>query len=84
MAAANPQLAAAEANLKMLEMRYTDNFPDVIAAKQQIEALKGLPSTSASVGPSGDPVGQEQIALKLAETKGTIAALQRQIALLKT
>ncbi len=83
VAAANPQLAAAEANLKMLEMRYTDNFPDVIAAKQQIEALKGLPSTSASVGPSGDPVGQEQIALKLAETKGTIAALQRQIALLK-
>ena len=82
-AAANPRLAEAEANLKMLQMRYTDNFPDVIAAKQQIEALKSLPSTSASVGPSGNPIGQEQIALKLAETKGTIAALQRQIALLK-
>lgn len=84
MAASNPKLAEAEANLKMLQMRYTDTFPDVVAAKQQIAALKSMPTAdSPLLGPSGDPVGREQIALKLAETKGTIAALQRQIALLK-
>lgn len=84
MAAANPKLAEAEANLRMLQMRYTDNFPDVVAAKQQIAALKAAPAESPMVGPNGNPVGREQIALKLAETKGTIAALQRQIAVLKT
>lgn len=83
VAASNPKLAEAEANLKMLQMRYTDSFPDVVAARQQIEALKSLPSGGGSLGPSGDSIGHEQIALKLAETKGTIAALQRQIALLK-
>ncbi len=69
---------------RVLQMRYTDNFPDVVAAKQQIAALRARPAEGPMVGPNGDPAGQEQIALKLAETKGTIAALQRQIAMLKS
>ena len=82
-AAANPELAAAEARLRMLEMRYTPNFPDVIAAKQEVEALKAAPSPAAVSGTERAATVDGQLLLSLAQANGEIAALQRQISYLK-
>jgi len=81
---ANPQLAAAEAKLRMLEMRYTDTFPDVLAAKQEVEALRASPSVAASTAQALAANTNDQIQVKLAETNGEIASIQRQLTDLKT
>ena len=82
-AAANPELTAAEARLRMLEMRYTPSFPDVVAAKQEVQALKAAPGPAASSGPESAGPADGQLLLSLAQTNGEIAALQRQVAYLK-
>jgi polysaccharide chain length determinant protein (PEP-CTERM system associated) len=82
-AAANPELAAAEARLRILEMRYTPNFPDVVAARQEVDALKAAPSPAVGGAPELTGTTDGQLLLNLAQTNGEIAALQRQIAFLK-
>jgi polysaccharide chain length determinant protein (PEP-CTERM system associated) len=82
-AAANPELAAAEARLRLLEMRYTHNFPDVVAARQEVAALKAAPSPVAGAAPELAGTVDGQLLLSLAQSNGEIAALQRQISYLK-
>ncbi|MBV8456674.1 MAG: hypothetical protein JO122_08670 [Acetobacteraceae bacterium] len=81
--AANPELAAAEARLRILEMRYTSNFPDVVAARQEVEALKAAPSPAVGGASELTGAADGQLLLNLAQTNGEIAALQRQIAFSK-
>ncbi len=80
---ADPKLAEAEARLRVLRMRYTDSFPDVVAARQEIDALRASPSSAAAVARANAGNAQDQIQLKLAETNGQMASAQQQLAQLK-
>jgi polysaccharide chain length determinant protein (PEP-CTERM system associated) len=48
LAARDPRVEAAQAELDDLLLRYTDNHPDVIAARKRLEALKVTAATAAS------------------------------------
>jgi uncharacterized protein involved in exopolysaccharide biosynthesis len=55
----NQQIAAAEAALATAQATYSDNHPDVIAAKERLKSLRqSLPETAE---PTNDPAVQEQI-----------------------
>ena len=84
----NLQLAEAQRRLAELRLRFTDQHPEVIAARQLVESLKSAPvrSDGGSV-PRADgrrtrgtpnPVYQ-QLKLQTFENQGTIASLERQI-----
>ena len=87
--AANPRLLDAERRLDELRLKYTDNAPEVIAAKQMLELIKSgkLPDDTGTAGrPAGsrlrgylNPV-HEQLKLQVFEADSAIAQLQRQIA----
>jgi predicted nucleic acid-binding Zn-ribbon protein len=64
------QLAAAKKKLEDLRARYTDEYPDVQAVKEQIADLeKDLAATSAAPAPTGQPrldaIAKESGALRL-------------------
>jgi len=48
--AGNAQLAEAEQHLRELQLKYTEQHPDVIAAKQRLEALKAAGTAVSSPG----------------------------------
>lgn len=79
-------LAAAERHLRELQLRYTDEFPDVIAARRLIAMLKAHPEATAQVPAAGgrsrgvpNPL-YEQLRVRLLDTQATIASLERQVA----
>jgi polysaccharide chain length determinant protein (PEP-CTERM system associated) len=88
----NPLLLDAERHLAELRLKYTDQHPDVIAAKHLLEQVRagaiGGPSTGgpAPVRPAGaghprslpNPV-HEQLTLQLYEADSLVATLKRQI-----
>jgi polysaccharide chain length determinant protein (PEP-CTERM system associated) len=83
----NPQLAEAQRHLAELRLRFTDQHPDVIAARQLVESLKSAPASSDSGGPrtvtghtrgTPNPVYQ-QLKLQMFDSQATIASLQREI-----
>ena len=87
----NPRIAEAERQLDELRLKYTDSYPDVIAQKNLIEALKsgkiGGPAVSA---PRSAPTAArsksvpnpvyEQLKIRMVENDSVIASLQRQVA----
>ena len=84
-------LLDAERRLAELRLKYTDNHPDVIAARQMVEQLKSgpladsaaaaAPRAPATPRPRGipNPV-HEQLKLQMLDADSQIATLQRQIA----
>ena len=82
----HPQLAEAERHLAELRLRYTDQHPEVIAARQFIASLRAGGTDGA--GPrtvTGHTRGvantvHEHLKLQLFDNQGTIASLERQIA----
>jgi polysaccharide chain length determinant protein (PEP-CTERM system associated) len=74
-------LRDAEARLRELQQTYTDAYPEVIAAKRDIAALKKMDSGPAAVtGAKSEPNPvYEQLKLRLVETDALIESLQRQI-----
>jgi polysaccharide chain length determinant protein (PEP-CTERM system associated) len=73
-----------EEKLAELRTRYTEQHPDVVAARRVLEALKSAPRSSSNA-PGGGPAGNstllsnpvyEQIKLRLIEAEGTLASLQ--------
>jgi polysaccharide chain length determinant protein (PEP-CTERM system associated) len=71
-------LAEAEARLQMLRLQYTDQFPGVIAAEQQVAALKASPTHGAAAHSMPNP-GYESLKLRIIDLSAEIAGLQRQL-----
>jgi polysaccharide chain length determinant protein (PEP-CTERM system associated) len=87
----NPRIAEAERQLDEMRLRYTDNYPDVIAQRQLIEALRsgkiGAPTpstaprtaaTAARTRSVPNPV-YEQLKIRMVENDAVISSVQRQI-----
>jgi polysaccharide chain length determinant protein (PEP-CTERM system associated) len=87
-AAASPQaqLAAAEEKLAELRSHYTDRFPDVIAARQAIQALKAELARAPKTPPQAQTPGfqlpnpvYEELKWRIIEADSSISALQAQL-----
>lgn len=85
----DPAVQAAEQRLAELRMRFTDKAPEVIAAKQQLEALQATSPTRMAVAAAGQgAAGKNQVPnpmyeplkLSLLQADLQVAALQRQVA----
>lgn len=79
MAGGSAAVAEAEQRLLVLRQRYTDQHPDVAAARAALSAAR-----SASGGRSGPAVPRtnpirEQLLVRFVDTEAQIASLQRQI-----
>ena len=83
------RLQEAEEQLRMLQIKYTDQYPEVIAQKKMIEALKrsrggaapanGKADSAANAGKRSvsNPV-YEQLKVRLVEADTAVTSLQRQ------
>ncbi len=82
----NGRLAEAERSLSELRLRYTDEHPDVMAARAVIAAVRGGGGGAAPRGPSAPVVREaarpnpahEQIRIRLIDVEAQIASLERQ------
>ncbi len=81
------RLAQAEEQLRELRLRYTDDFPDVIATRELIASLKASPPASGGGGGRAAGRGRgipntvyEQLKLKLVDTDAGVGSLKRQLA----
>lgn len=79
-------LIEAERNLQQLRLRFTDQHPDVIAARNLAAALRASPTADA--GPAAGPSARsrsvpnpvfEQLKVRLIDAESTLASLQRQV-----
>ncbi len=78
----NASLRAAENKLRSLQQIYTDQYPEVVSAKHEVEALRKSGGSSASpvVGARSAPNPLfEQLKLRVVETDAQINSLQRQV-----
>ena len=84
-------LADAEQNLQQLQLRFTDKYPDVVAARNLVAAMRGagLGSPGSGAGARGSPSSRarsvpnpvyEQLKVRLVDTESALASLQRQAA----
>ncbi len=82
------QLDEAKRKLSDLQSRYTDDFPDVVAAKRDIASLQAsIKADAAGAGASDDsrkstvpnPLYQE-VKMRLVDATSTVASVQRQLA----
>lgn len=87
----DPAVQQAEQVLAELRMRFTDKSPEVISAKQQLEALRAtsasrVPAAAGTTGKGPDPGNEvpnpivEPLKLSLLQAETSVAALQRQVA----
>ena len=86
-AAGNSRLRDAERQLQELRLRYTDQHPDVIAARNLVASIRagGGPADPAPAGARTAPRSRttpnpvyEQLKLRMVENDGAVASLQRQ------
>src|SRR5271163_3316420 len=71
-------LAGAEQRLEMLRLQYTDQFPGVIAAQQQVEALKASPTHGAAERSMPNPA-YTSLKLRIIDLEADVGSLQRQL-----
>lgn len=71
--------AGAEERLAMLRLRYTDQFPDVIMAQQEVDAFKASPTHGAAAGRSLPNPAYGALKLKIIDLNADISSLQRQL-----
>lgn len=85
---ANPAVAEAERRLRELRLKFTEQHPDVVAARNLLESLKANPPPAEPSGRAAAPAARgrgvsnpvyEQLKLQLFENEGVIASLQRQV-----
>ncbi|MBO1076781.1 XrtA system polysaccharide chain length determinant [Roseomonas marmotae] len=81
----NSRLADAERELRELRLRFTEQHPDVIAARRAVEAARAEGSrgstTTRSAGSSSEPRSNplyEELKVRLVEAEAQISSLQRQ------
>jgi polysaccharide chain length determinant protein (PEP-CTERM system associated) len=80
----NASLRAAESHLRQLQQIYTDEYPEVISAKHEVDALRhagggGSGATPSIGGRSAPNPLYEQLKLRVVETDAQINSLQRQV-----
>jgi polysaccharide chain length determinant protein (PEP-CTERM system associated) len=82
-AAATPKtLDQARRNLASLRLKYTDEYPDVVAARRQVAQLEAearTPEQAAGKGQIANTV-YDQLKLRLADAEGVVASVQRKLA----
>ena len=82
-AASTPKtLDQARRNLASLRLKYTEEYPDVIAARRQVAQLETearTPEQAASKGQIANTV-YDQLKLRLADAEGVVASVQRKLA----
>lgn len=79
---AQQQLFEAERNLRLLELRLTDQHPDVIAAKRLVQLLRSE-ATGTGPEPTGHTISNpvyEQVRLQIIDKQTDLASLQAKIA----
>ncbi len=79
------QLFEAERNLKTLQLRFTDQHPDVIAAKRLVDLMRSSLSQSSPEATGhniSNPV-YEQVRLQIVERETNLASLQAKLAVAK-
>jgi polysaccharide chain length determinant protein (PEP-CTERM system associated) len=79
------RLQQAEEQLRELRLRYTDDFPDVIATRNLIASLKASPPAggggrAAGRGRASSNMMYEQLKLKLVDAEAGVGSLKRQLA----
>lgn len=77
------QLAAARANLNMLEARYTPNHPDVIKAKQTVDELQKKLDAEETTTPKTDAKPKKAMRIEpqnITQMRTTLHALDQEIA----
>jgi len=90
-AVANPRLQEAERALAELRLKYTDQHPDVIAARRLVDEIRSgrmgadttpsaAPRTAASSPRSVPNPIYEQFKVKLVQEEASIASIQRRLA----
>ncbi len=74
-------LAGAEERLAMLRLRYTDQFPGVIMAQQEVDAFKAAASHggAGAAGRAPPNPAYEGLKLKVIDINAEIASLKRQL-----
>ena len=77
----NSSLRAAQNKLRELQQIYTDQYPDVITAKHEVEVLRhSAPTGGGGTGSRSAPNPlYEQLKLRVVETDAQIDSLQRQV-----
>lgn len=75
-------LAGAEEKLQMLRLQYTDQYPGVIAAQQEVAALKASPTHGAAERSTPNPA-YESLKLRIIDLEADITSLQRQLTALE-
>ncbi len=88
----NQRLRDAERQLSELRLKYTDNHPDVVAARALVASIRAggnrddtvvaaprAPAIAARSRTASNPI-YEQLKIRVVENDATIASLQRQIA----
>ena len=82
------RLEQLRSNLDTLRLKYTDQHPDVIAVRQEIQQLEGEvkhsgPGSGAGSGPGKAQVPNglyDQLKIKLADADGVVASAERRVA----
>ncbi|MFZ2006005.1 MAG: XrtA system polysaccharide chain length determinant [Stellaceae bacterium] len=79
---AQQQLFDAQKNLELLQLRLTDNHPDVIAAKRLLNLLRNSETGSAGSTPAGGAISNpvyEQVRLQIVDRETTQASTAARI-----
>lgn len=75
----DPAVAEAERTLRLLRLRYTEEHPDVIAARNRLAAARSS-SRGGGGGAAATPSAtQEQLTVRLVEADAQLASLERQV-----
>lgn len=77
--ASNPAAAEAERALRQLRLRYTEEHPDVIAARNRLAAARSASTGPAVEGVAAPSMTQEQLTVRLVDADAQLASLERQV-----
>lgn len=77
-ASAASSTAEAEQRLIVLRQRYTDQHPEVAAARATLEAARSVGAASRTGAARNDPI-REQLSVRIVDADAQIASLERQL-----
>jgi polysaccharide chain length determinant protein (PEP-CTERM system associated) len=75
----DPGVAEAQRTLRQLRLRYTEEHPDVIAARNRLAAARSGPQVASVDGVAPPSTTQEQLTVRLVDTDAQLASLERQV-----